>query len=192
MFDLLDARNQGAWNEKVGKNMFNFEKIHTRVITNYEEAYEAVKFAQSCSHYAPTGKNPDSSRGHMVFIIDVEIDAVDPELEGIALSNSDKRHASLLFCDLAGSEGESALGPEFRKEYGATEHKKRRMEAGVINNGLSDLQMIFKELQKNGKLKPASGTGLRRILKKYIKDANTYISVLFCVSPAPANAVSTE
>jgi len=191
IYDLLDPANDvDTWEQKAGKSTFNFRSVTCREVSTFEEACDAVKFAQANSHYAPTGKNPESSRGHIVFVVDVVSKATNADMP--AGLDECTRRAALLFCDLAGSEGESALGPEFMEMVGAASYKARRMEAGVINTGLSDLQMLFKELKKEGKLRDFQGAGLRRILKQYIEDNSTYISVLFCVSPAPNNAVSTE
>jgi len=191
IYDLLDPANDvDHWHQKEGKSTFNFRNVTSREVTNFDEACECVRFAQANSHYAPTGKNPESSRGHIVFVVDVVSKAPNDDMP--AGLDTSTRRAALLFCDLAGSEGESALGPEFMEQVGAANYKARRMEAGVINTGLSDLQMLFKEMKKEGKLRDFQGAGLRRILKQYIQDNSTYISVLFCVSPAPNNAVSTE
>ncbi|ETO22139.1 kinesin heavy chain [Reticulomyxa filosa] len=66
----------------------------------------------------------------------------------------------------------------------------RRLEAGCINNGLSQLQVVFNELRVKGKLSKVQGTGLRRILHAYI-NAQCVISVLFTLSPSENNATST-
>ena len=67
----------------------------------------------------------------------------------------------------------------------------RRLEAGCINTGLSQLQIIFNELRTRGKLRNTIGTGLRRVLYPYI-NTRTYLSVLFCLSPAISNCKATE
>merc|ERR1719166_86626 len=67
----------------------------------------------------------------------------------------------------------------------------RRLEAGCINAGLMQLQLIFAELKKKGKLSKVVGNGLRRMLHPYI-NTNTHISVLFTVAPTVANATITE
>eukprot|EP00494_Astrolonche_serrata_P029499 UN29766 len=53
----------------------------------------------------------------------------------------------MVFTDLAGSEGESAFTKEFLERVHDDDLKLRRMEAGVINTGLSDVQLIFQELK---------------------------------------------
>jgi len=189
IYDLLDPLNETeAWDEKVGKTTYNFTNTTSRVITSNIEAIEAVRFAQKNSHYAPTGKNAESSRGHVVFVVDI----LSKGESGSATADITTRMASLVFCDLAGSEGETALGPEFKQAVGLEIYDQRRMEAGVINMGLSDLQMFFQELKNKGKVGEVDGQGLRNILKQYVDDDSNYVSVLFCVSPDPQNANSTE
>jgi len=65
------------------------------------------------------------------------------------------------------------------------------LEAGTINTGLSQLQVIFNELRKHGKVSKTVGNGLRRVLHPYI-DTKTYLSVLFTLSPSVNNAKATE
>merc|ERR1712038_1504065 len=59
----------------------------------------------------------------------------------------------------------------------------RRLEAGTINTGLSQLQVICNELRKKGKLSHTVGNGLRRVLHPFI-DTKTFLSVLFTLSPS--------
>lgn len=93
--------------------------------------------------------------------------------------------------DLAGSEGESAFTPEFVKKVDPPTLMARRLEAGCINTGLSQLQVVFNELKVKGKLTKSKGTGLRRILHAYINQ-NCMISVMFTLSPAFTNRTTTE
>jgi hypothetical protein len=58
----------------------------------------------------------------------------------------------------------------------------------VINNGLSAIQSIFRELGKRGKVAQIGKTGVRRILLDYI-NANTAMSVMFMLSPAAFNVI---
>ena len=97
----------------------------------------------------------------------------------------------LVVVDLAGSEGESAFTPEFVKKVDPPTLMARRLEAGCINTGLSQLQVVFNELKVKGKLTKAKGTGLRRILHAYI-NSNCTISVMFTLSPAFTNRITTE
>ena len=92
---------------------------------------------------------------------------------------------------IAGSEGESAFTPDFISKVDAATLMARRLEAGVINTGLSQLQVVFSELKKKKQLSSVRGNGLRRILHAYI-NASCMISVVFTLSPALNNAVSTE
>merc|ERR1712224_168647 len=66
----------------------------------------------------------------------------------------------------------------------------RRMEGGVINNGLTAIKGIFGELTKKGKLAQINKVGIRRILLNYV-DANCHMSVMFMMSPAEFNAAAT-
>ena len=79
----------------------------------------------------------------------------------------------LVVVDLAGSEGESAFTPEFVKKVDPPTLMARRLEAGCINTGLSQLQVVFNELKVKCKLTKAKGTGLRRILH------GTYLFIYF-------------
>jgi len=141
-----------------------------------------IEEAHTNSHWAPTAKNPESSRGHTLFIIKVE-----QEIDG----GSAHKRSYFIVADLAGSEGESAITPEFVKNNNPTTVMIRRLEAGCINAGLMQLQLIFAELKKKGKLSKVVGNGLRRMLHPYI-NTNTHISVLFTVAPTVANATITE
>merc|ERR1719427_1603922 len=144
-------------------------------------AAELVSTAQRASHFAPTGKNPESSRGHISFIVKV-------------LQERKEEHQKLvshfLIVDLAGSEGETAFTPEFKRKVDPTTLMARRLEAGVINTGLSQLQIIFSELRVKGRLSGMRGVGLRRILHPYI-NTKSVLSVLFCISPSLVNQKST-
>merc|ERR1712129_160235 len=93
--------------------------------------------------------------------------------------------------DCAGSEGESAFTPQFRAMVTPQVLLCRRLEAGTINTGLSQLQVICNELRKMGKLSQTIGNGLRRVLHPFI-DTKTFLSVLFALSPSVNNAKPTE
>ena len=56
---------------------------------------------------------------------------------------------------------------------------------------ISFFKMIFKEMIKKGQLRGIAGSGLRRMVKPYINQ-NTYLNVIFCLSPAFQNCASTE
>merc|ERR1719436_2355019 len=95
-----------------------------------------------------------------------------------------------IISDLAGSEGETAFTPEFKKKVDPSTLVARRLEAGVINTGLSQLQIIFNELKFKGKLSQMVGVGLRRVLHPYI-NTKCVLSVLFCISPSLLNIKPT-
>merc|ERR1712129_69094 len=144
--------------------------------------HDKIIYAHSASHFAPTGKNPESSRGHVTFVATVH-------------QKSGSEHtintSYFVMLDCAGSEGESAFTPQFRAMVTPQVLLCRRLEAGTINTGLSQLQVICNELRKKGKLAATVGNGLRRVLHPFI-DTKTYLSVLFTLSPSVNNAKSTE
>ncbi len=115
-------------------------------------------------------------------------------------------------------EGESALTPEFQKKADPSEMMARRLEAwginhgayttlsmfvsveieiekrclcGVYEPGLSQLQMIFNELRGIKKKGLSTGSGLKRTLSEFISK-NSFIAVLFTISPSQDNSKSTE
>eukprot|EP00494_Astrolonche_serrata_P031310 UN31579 len=184
LFDLLDPKNStGVWSKKSGNPSLEIQSKKTtqKILKTPDECFKTVQAAQEASHFAPTGKNPESSRGHIVFVIDVQ-------------GTNDKHetiNSSLVFADLAGSEGDSALTEEFIKSVSQETLLARKLEGGVINMGLSDLQMIFRNLGSKQGLSKSAGIGLRRMIKPYI-NANTYINVIFCMSPSFVNCASTE
>ena len=76
IYDLLLENNLSAkkWKDKttLSNNQQNIPEIMTKIdVATPEEAYNHISKAQLASHFAPTGKNPESSRGHIVFIISV-------------------------------------------------------------------------------------------------------------------------
>merc|ERR1712113_1336290 len=146
---------------------------------------------QEVSHMAPTLKNPHSSRGHTVYFCCVKIKGLE-DVYFIAI-------------DLAGSEGQTALGTkdEFvnglklamtkgklklsKKQMKGFEqmYKTRSLEAGCINNGLTQLQSIFGELIKK-KISKAQGLGLRKVLSSFISLKTAY-AILFTLSASANN-----
>ncbi len=145
-----------------------------------------VRSLQSVSHLAPTLKNPHSSRGHTVYSVKVKLVGLEP--------------VHFVCCDLAGSEGQTALGSkdEFveglqramsrgklkmtRKQMKGFEamYKTRSMEAGCINHGLTQLQALFGELIRR-RISKSRGLGLRRVLSSLLSLHSAY-SVLFTLS----------
>ena len=146
------------------------------------------------SHFAPTGKNPESSRGHICYVTTVHMKYfIDDEEIGInsTLPSSTDLIAHWIVVDLAGSEGESAITDEFQKTAEPSEVMARRLEAWCINHGLSQLQIIFNELRGIKKKSESTGTGLRKTLSEFISN-RSFISVLFTISPSQDNSKSTE
>jgi len=180
IYDLYDEANQRTWPEKQGKTMMDPKAVTRKKIRYRSDAQELVTLAHSNSHFAPTGKNPESSRGHIVFVIICTI-----------VRGHNKSVSHFIVADLAGSEGESALSGDLVKGMSSETLTARRLEAGCINTGLSDLQGIFGELKRSSKLSNTQGIGLRRCLHPFI-DNKTFISMLFCLSPVLESCNITE
>lgn len=151
-----------------------------------------------CYHIdqAPTLKNPHSSRGHTVYFNRVKMKGLE---------------AVYFICvDLAGSEGQTALGTrdEFveglklaaskgklhltKKQKKGFEqmYKTRSLEAGCINNGLTQLQSIFGELIKK-KISKSQGLGLRKVLSSFISLSSAY-AIMFTLSASANNSKVTK
>jgi len=183
IFDLFSPEAAPPdWNEKKGRGTFSIQKAIRRELKKPEDSDSLINEAHAASHFAPTAKNPESSRGHTVFVIRVEQE----EADGMS-----SRTSYFVVADLAGSEGESAITKEFVQNNNPTTVMVRRLEAGCINAGLCQLQLIFAELRKRQKLSRVVGNGLRRLLHPFI-NTNTHISVLFTVAPTKTNATITE
>jgi hypothetical protein len=184
LYDLFDPDNQTkVWADKKGNTSLDMSRARRVQIKDMDDAYQQIIYAHAASHFAPTGKNPESSRGHVTFIATVHQN--DPDDPASTLQSN------FLMLDCAGSEGESAFTKEYIAQVDKTTLMARRLEAGCINNGLSQLQMIFNELRTRGKLAKVLGNGLRRVLHPFI-NTRTFLSVLFTLSPARNNAQSTE
>merc|ERR1712228_614244 len=156
-----------------------------------ENALSVITQLQEVSHMAPTLKNPHSSRGHTCYFTRIKLKG----LEDVYLIN----------IDLAGSEGQTALGTkdEFtsglklamskgklhlskKQQKGIEEmYKTRSLEAGCINNGLTQLQSIFGELIKK-KISKSMGLGLRKVLSSFIS-LNSAYAILFTLSASANN-----
>merc|ERR1719474_2091432 len=181
LFDLYLPHNQTpVWNDKKGDTGQEMHRAIRKEVTDIDSAYTLIRYAHSASHFAPTGKNPESSRGHVTFVSRV-----------VQENDHSQLISYFVMVDCAGSEGESAFTPNFRKSVDAATLMARRLEAGCINTGLSQLQIIFNELRVKGKLSNAIGNGLRRALHPYI-NTRTFLSVLFCLSPSVTNCRATE
>jgi len=178
LYDLLNQTSLD-WSEKVGRGTLDPKQARKELVTNAEDAERLVEEAHRNSHFAPTGKNPESSRGHIAFIITVT-----------KTESNSQRRSHFVIVDCAGSEGDTALDGDFAKKASIATITARRLEAGCINTGLSQLQVIFGELATRGRLSKVRGNGIRRILFPFI-NTQTYLSVLFCISPASQNTSST-
>jgi len=182
LFDLFNENSQSkCWSEKWSKT--SLDERETVFVTPEDGAHSValVTKAQKASHFAPTGKNPESSRGHISFIVKVIQERK---------SEHQRLVSHFLIVDLAGSEGETAFTPEFKRKVDPSTLMARRLEAGVINTGLSQLQIIFNELKVKGRLSGMRGVGLRRVLHPYI-NTKSVLSVLFCISPSKVNQKAT-
>ena len=88
-------------------------------------------------HFAPTGNYPESSRGHVDFFCVTRATNV--------------KHKNLVsyfvMVDCASSEGESAFTPDFKASVDKETLTAPRLEADIINTRLSQLQVIFNQLQ---------------------------------------------
>eukprot|EP01083_Nonionella_stella_P071267 191318_1 len=184
LYDLYNPENQTpVWAEKKGNTGHEMHKAIRKEIEDMDQAYTLIRYAHAASHFAPTGKNPESSRGHVTFVAKVYQDAP---------KNQDQDLISyFLFLDCAGSEGETAFTPEFCASVDKTTLMARRLEAGCINTGLSGLQIIFNELRVKGKLSKMLGNGLRRVLHPFI-NTKTFLAVIFTFSPSVNNSKATE
>merc|ERR1740123_3013164 len=183
LYDLFEEHNQVPdWSLKKGDTTLEMKRAKKVGIKDAQDAHDRIVYAHAASHFAPTGKNPESSRGHVVFIATIHQQGA---------SKHENQVSYFVMVDCAGSEGETAFTPEFRARVTPQVLLCRRLEAGTINTGLSQLQVIFNELRKQGKVSKTVGNGLRRVLHPYI-DTKTYLSVLFTLSPSVNNAKATE
>eukprot|EP01083_Nonionella_stella_P069115 184082_1 len=162
-----------------------------RIEITHKNALNIITELQEVSHMAPTLKNPHSSRGHTVYFCQVKMTGLE-DVYFIAV-------------DLAGSEGQTALGTkdEFvgglklamskgklklnkkQKQSFEIMYKTRSLEAGCINNGLTQLQTIFGELIKK-RISKAQGLGLRKVLSSFISLKSAY-AILFTLSASANN-----
>jgi len=139
-----------------------------------KECNNIVLKAHRASHFAPTARNPQSSRGHAAFICRVK---------------SKGRESAFVVVDLAGSEGMDALQSSKLKKQ-VISYETRKMEAGTIKNGLGELRGMINEL-KRGKLQKNLGSGLRQLLVEHVT-GNTILSFIFTLAPSKQHAVPTE
>jgi len=186
LFDLLQKEKlhkswqKEKWVQKKG-DLSDPERACRITLESPEQVFELVTRAFNSSHVAPTGKNPQSSRGHTVYIAHVK---------HVAEDGFSEQKCKFVFCDLAGSEGESALTEEFRRTVSAADFRARGMEAACICTGLTDLGIIFDDMRKHGRMGGSAGIGLRRIIHPYM-GTNSVVSVMFTMSPAAENNKAT-
>ena len=74
------------------------------MLTRDTDVEELIAKAQAAGHYAPTSNNPRSSRGNIIFAIEIEM--------------KDGHICHFICLDLAGVQGISATSPEFKAEFG--------------------------------------------------------------------------
>ena len=113
---MFDADNELAadWSQKIGRFEISDTDLVKKEITADTDVDALIERAQSAGHYAPTGKNPQSSRGHTAFIVEVHL--------------KDGKLCKLLALDLAGSEGITAITPDFVKAASEATANMRLME----------------------------------------------------------------
>jgi len=175
------AAAQAIWNTKKSRTGFDTMKEgEIRDIDTVDDSFTMVEKAHDASHFAKTGKNPESSRGHTVYIVKLKI--TNPQ-------GADYTPVSTEFIavDLAGSEGGNTLDalPEGPAKV------CRHLEGGVINYGLSQLKQMFTEMRKKGTLKKSQGNGLRKLLYPFVT-SNTMMSICFTLSPSKDNIMPTR
>ena len=74
LFDLFNTTNKDPlnWRSKVGITSFDPNKLVSHKVSSLKECQTKIIEAQQASHFAPTGKNPESSRGHTVFVATIK------------------------------------------------------------------------------------------------------------------------
>jgi len=172
---------KALWASKVGgTGTDTMNEGYTRNVENLDDAFKLVEEAHDSSHFAKTGKNPESSRGHTVYIIVLQIK--NPKGEDYSPVQTE-----FVCVDLAGSEGGSTL----LKLPDGPDKTARFLEGGVINYGLSSLKDMFAEMRRKGKLKKTQGVGLRKLLYPFVT-TNTMMSIVFTLSPSHDNIMATR
>jgi len=172
---------KALWKSKKGRTGIDtMTEGHSIVIKTIDDGFKYVEMAHDASHFARTGKNPESSRGHTVYILFLKVQHPDGE-------DFEPLQTEFVVVDLAGSEGGSTLdalpdGPDKTARF---------LEGGVINYGLSSLKGMFAEMRKKGKLKKCQGNGLRKLLYPFVT-SNTHMSIVFTLSPSVDNIIPTR
>jgi len=152
----------------------------TMVLNSDEDCKEAILKAHASSHFAPTARNPQSSRGHICFKVTY---------------TKGRKESSFVIVDLAGSEGMSDLkkptkGSDSDDQPTKFSFEMRKMEAGIIKNGLGELRGMISELKRR-KIGKSRGTGLRQLLFEHVT-GNTILSFLFTIAPSKMHSTATE
>lgn len=172
---------KALWPSKKGRTGINTLKEGIfKDIDTVEDGFRLVDEAHDASHFAKTGKNPESSRGHTVYILFINM--VNPQGEDYSPITT-----QFVVVDLAGSEGGNTLealpdGPDKTVRF---------LEGGVINYGLTALKDMFAEMRSKGKLKQSQGNGLRKLLYPFVT-TNTMMSICFTLSPSMENIMPTR
>ena len=186
-YDLFDANksSQKLWDKKKhisltpstqDDKIWNVKSV--QIDNDKNSAAKQVSIASKNAHFAATAKNPNSSRGHIAFIVTVH-------------KNNTFNH--LVVMDLAGSEGISALPRKFMEDIGEQNYKTRKMEAGIINCGLGAIQKLLKEVATKTGLSAVRGNGVRKLLYPFLEwKCKPMINIIFTFSPSKSNMESTR
>ena len=123
------------WDKKVGSTTLK-TKNATKILLNNDNIISVIKKLHDASHFAPTGKNPESSRGHTCYIASVYLkdnDTTNSFMKKMNIESGDDSPllTHFIIVDLAGSEGESAITSDFIKTAEQSEIIARRLE-GII------------------------------------------------------------
>jgi len=152
IYDLFSPKNhenitgthedldEERWKNMTGTVNFDMKKLTRMKFVDVMDGARLVIEGNSRNHFAPTGKNPDSSRGHTVLLINVK-----PPQDGAVIIDESR----FIFNDCAGSEGDTALTPKYVAAHSPDTVLKRKLEGGVINTGLLQLKRIFKDLREH-------------------------------------------
>jgi hypothetical protein len=133
LFDNLDDKNQtGEWKSKKGSDKLLVRDATAVTLRDGEHARQMIAKAQEAGHYAPMGKNPKSSRGHTMYVLNVI-----PNKNGS--TNIDP--ATFIFADLAGSEGLTTLTKKQKQKKKPFHCEKRKV--GVLTMVFPVFSQLF-------------------------------------------------
>ena len=184
LFDLLNPQNQSRENgTKIGNKLANVEKFSCVHLKDENDIIQQVIIAHKASHYSWTVNIPASSRGHVVFLVTINLKTNPSDI----LSQTRTRTSHFVIVDCAGSSRPYT-------HFDTPNSKTRRLETECINAELFRLHSELKDLKYHHHSKDSSilqDTGLIRILRPYLNH-NTNISVLFTLSAAKIHSHSTE